>query len=50
MMCETPAEMVGEFEDNRHSVSLDRLNRAAQGKEIAALDVHLHEANRGLDI
>ena len=39
-----------EFEDNRHPVSLDRLNRPAQSEEIAALNIHLHKTDRRVDV
>lgn len=39
-----------EFEDNRHPVSLDRLNRPTQREEIAALNIHLHKTDRRVDV
>ena len=50
-LCAKPRlKLLLEFEDNRHPVSLDRLNRPAQSEEIAALNIHLHKTDRRVDI
>ena len=39
-----------EFEDNRHPVSPDHLNRPAQSEKIAALNIHFHKTDRRVDV